>query len=438
MQAAKLAQSFIEETSVAGHPTVYYHRQQFWLWNKDRPAYTPLLRDEAVLRVLRWLVQSGHSSCPKLASDVTSVVAAQQYLDNQLEMPFWISEPGRPNDHLTMKNGIINPRWLAENMHKADRHEVREHTPDWFSPVYIDYPFLPSATCPDWETWLSERIPDKSGRLMLQELCGYFLTRATSGQVALFLVGKASTGKSTVLHMIERVVGEDNCGHLLVSDFGGRFDLGAIQGRLVNISDETGPLSPKAEAVFKTYISGGKFNVDRKHLSRIEIIPTARLCVAVNSWPRIHDTTGAVYRRIKAIPMNEVIEHRDPSVEVRLHNFRSGVLNWALAGLQRFRRQADFTACQSGDSELQEVAGSFHNHLRFLNEYVTTGEGMLPTTDLEAAYTRWCRTVGEPRIATVKDFTDAIRDLWPTTEYTRRRVGGARRYGWCGLTLRRH
>ena len=65
--------------------------------------------------------------------------------------------------------------------------------------------------------------------------------------------------------------------------------------------------------------------------------PYAKMAFAVNSMPKIRDTSFGLYRRLIIVPFACRIEKPDLELSKRIMQERDGIFQWAIRGLKRLR-----------------------------------------------------------------------------------------------------
>ncbi len=197
---------------------------------------------------------------------------------------------------INFKNALFN----------LDTRQILPHTPDFFSinqinvnikkvvssNIAIDN-FLNTITC-----YNSER------KKAILEMIGYAMTTSIKMQRAFVLYGKtAGNGKSTLLQLIESVIGKNNISHVTMHDLSNnKFSIAEIRGKLVNISSEMTKEFLKDISIFKELVTGDMIAVEEKFKSRQNIKPYAKLIFTANELPKVSDTTNGYYRRLFIIP----------------------------------------------------------------------------------------------------------------------------------------
>lgn len=120
--------------------------------------------------------------------------------------------------------------------------------------------------------------------------------------------GVGGTGKSTLLEVITKIVGEKFTSNVLLDQFGNRFIFSNMLGKYVNIGDDNGKNDELQNVgTLKSMITGNRITIDRKNITPIEVRIFAKQLFATNILPYIDFTDGGIMRRLNIVPMNEVI-----------------------------------------------------------------------------------------------------------------------------------
>ena len=120
--------------------------------------------------------------------------------------------------------------------------------------------------------------------------------------------GVGGTGKSTLLEVLTKIVGEKFVSNVLLDQFGNRFIFANMLGKYLNIGDDNGRNDELQNVgTLKSIITGNRVTIDRKNISPIEVRIFAKQLFATNILPYIDFTDGGIMRRLNIVPMNKVI-----------------------------------------------------------------------------------------------------------------------------------
>lgn len=145
------------------------------------------------------------------------------------------------------------------------------------------------------------------------EMIGYSMTNSVEQQKAFVLYGRtAGNGKSTLLDIIETLIGKENVSHVTLQDFiSNRFSVSEIKGKLVNIVSEMTKEFLKDSSVFKQIVTGDTITVEEKFKDRYTIKPYAKHIFTANELPKVADTSNGYFRRLFIIPFEAVFTEEE-------------------------------------------------------------------------------------------------------------------------------
>jgi len=347
-------------------------------------------------------------------------------------LPAWLGQAPADREYLAVKNGLLDVRaWLT-----GDSPVLGPHTPEWFTPVCLPYEFDPTATCPKWEEFVKWMFQHDDALIrFVQEWFGYCLMLDHSQQVFVIVVGDGANGKSVLLQTLKHLVGHKNCSSVALENFDGRFDLAMTIGKLVNVVSEIGDVARLPEGKLKAFVSGDLMTFDRKHREPLQVNPTARLVFATNKVPTFADRSDGLWRRLIMLPCDATVAPRDQNRELpqRLQTELSGIMNWALVGLQRLRKRGYFEVPEASRRLLAEHRGASQPELLFFADHCKAqADAEMACETLYDTYQRWCED-GAHRAMNPQQFGQALRKRFVRVERARRRRGGKQLWVYVGV-----
>lgn len=267
----------------------------------------------------------------------------------------------------------------------------------WRLPVAYD----PGADAPEFQAFLDDVVTPQ-GATTLQEMVGYALLHwDVPYDRALLLLGDGRNGKSTFLHVVERLLGDNNCSNLSLHQLASeRFAPAELHGKLVNINADLDGSDLDDTGQFKQLVSGDSMKAERKHKDPFTFRNTAKLLFSANQTPPVTDDSPAFYRRwlLVEFPNEFGANDADPYLARKLttNEELSGVLNWALEGLARIRDQDGFTHEQPPNVTRKRWHGLSADPIdRFVHEELVTGtDGWLSKDEVVDACEAYCSRVG--------------------------------------------
>ena len=373
----------LKDSEVAAEVTAAIKRE----FDRSAGARSRLAKDSAkpvvVAKVTRGLV-----------SNVLQALKSLVLIPSSTEQPTWIGvKPDRP-PVIALQNGLLDVAGLLANRSDA----LTAHSCDWFSSVCLPYAWDGNAACPQFLGFLQEIFEGDVERVkLLQEWFGLCLVGDTGFQKFLILLGEGANGKTVVLTVLTKVLGEPNVSHVPLELFGLRFQLASTLGKLANIVSEIGDCNRVDEAILKSFVAGEPVHVDRKHRDAIQVPVTARLILATNNLPAFADRSSGLWRRLVILPMRVVIpaDRQDRELTGRLLGELPGIFNWAVEGWQRLLAKGQFTEPKVCRDVLEEHRITTNPTRAFLTDEMRFWPGArTPCRDAYRQYQLWCTERG--------------------------------------------
>jgi putative DNA primase/helicase len=400
----KTAQSFV--AAMYPDQTLVRWRGQFYRWHG---AGWSLLPDEEDIRaeVYHFVAQNGGNPKQGFVTNIMDAICAVVNLDIE-RAPAWRSEAGRinPKELFACANGLLDLRTRT----------LLPHTPDYFNLNWSDIAFQSEADAPRWSKFLGEVYPgDTEAQRLLQEWLGYVLTDDTSQQKMLMMVGVKRSGKGTIARVAQQLVGYASYCSPTLGSLGERFGLAPLLGKkLAVVSDAriSGKRDLQATVENMLRVSGEDgVSIDRKNLPALESRLTARFWVITNLLPGMLDEGGAFASRFLILSHGvSFFNAEDEQLTVKLLAEVSGVLNWALDGLDSLRKRGHFLQPASGKEKLHDLERMNSPIKAFIEDRCKEGpDAWVKKDDLFAEYLSWCRNVGKIGMTLDKErFTQSL------------------------------
>ena len=363
-------------------------------------------------------------------------VIAGSHLSNKVELGQWLD--GRDEGfQINLKNGLLNVRECVSDKVMP----IHSHSPVFFTTSCLPFSFNDKAACPRWEQFLDKVLPSKDLQRMLQQMMGLFLVPDTSYQRFWVLLGPAGTGKSTVAHILGKLLGDDNVSSVSLDQMRESFTLITLLGKLANISGEIETQEIRAgERIIKGITGEDQMALNEKYKPIIHATLTARLLFTCNQLPLFKDYGGSIGRRLIIVPMDTVIPEakRDKGLWGELEKELPGVFNWALEGLRDLRKHNLFEAPVSRKAVKEHLAEGkpWEGWIGEFLEFDSTYSSDLECTDVYQRFEAHFQALGYRRTITVATFGRALKEVYPRVEKTRPRVNGKREWRYSGLKWR--
>jgi putative DNA primase/helicase len=291
-------------------------------------------------------------------------------------------------NEIVVKNGILN----LSNL------ELYPHNSSVYNTVCVHYDWNPKVTySPIIDSFMNQiSAGDEQKKKFLYEIVGYTLLRKPVFGKMFILYGGGGTGKSTFLNLIKKLIGEEYCSYLTLSDMEKEFLPAEMFGKLVNLGDDIDAKILKDTGMLKSVITGETVTVHRKFEAPFNFNNFAKLIFTCNKLPAINDRTTGLYRRISIIEINKKIEKFDPFF---LFKITDEDMQYLLYNAVKELRNALENNRLSEDSGMIKRLNDFKNEqssvLQFSEDTgISTTANMSPVQTVYDLYVEYCKRSG--------------------------------------------
>lgn len=318
-----------------------------------------------------------------------------------------------PIDKINLANGILN----------IDTGELESHTPEFLSPIQLPVRFDSQADCPKITSFISEVLP-KDVEALGYEVPGHLAVPDTKFQKAVLFKGSGGNGKSTLLALIEALVGPQNVSHVSLQDLGGnRFAGAELYGKLANICADLSNRSSESSSLFKQIVGGDRIRGERKYGPGFYFRPFSRLMFSANEIPASPDVSHAYQRRWIIIPFPNRFEDENEDREILEKLTQpgelSGYLNMALVAYLKVVERGGFTSGESTERGKEELREAIDPVVAFAKEALAvTAEGRADQAKTYKAYQYWAKVNGR-RVVSARKFNGRLAHFQTGVELVR-------------------
>jgi putative DNA primase/helicase len=277
---------------------------------------------------------------------------------------------------------------------------------------------------PRWNRFLLDTFgDDDEGREMvdfLQLLLGYSVTGDVGGQVLPFLFGAGKNGKSVLLDVLMKLLGDyaDAAppGFLMSRPYEGHpTDLAELHGRRVIVCSEVKHGDKFDEARVKLLTGGDRIKARRMRQDFFSFQPTHKLWLLGNHRPEVGTGGFAFWRRMRLIPFERVVSDDrkiDNLADILVTEEGPGILGWLIDGARRYLGgEKDLTGPERVRIATTAYAETEDHTGRFFEECCRLApELRAEQAGLYAAYKTWCHNEGAPAMSS-RAFAARAREL---------------------------
>jgi len=319
----------------------------------------------------------------RFKQEVLTYIKTKEYIKREgLEPPIHL---------INLKNGVFD----------IETKKLMPHSPEYKFLNQIPVTYNPEAKINTLQTFFDETL-DVNDLPLIQEFFGDCLQRAYRYKRALMCVGERDTGKSVMLNVIEKFLGKENTSNVNLWDLcTDKFATIELYGKHANPCSELDPQEITHIDKFLTITGDDWLSGQRKFQDRFKFKNYAKLIFFCNKIPDTKNKNEAFYVRWivivfgNQIPFENQIEgyHEQLCTEEEL----SGLLNWALQGLYRLKKQHGYSEHRSLE-QVQELMQKGSKPIReFVDQYIVVDpDGETGKEEMYLSYVEFCKNLGYP------------------------------------------
>lgn len=276
-----------------------------------------------------------------------------------------------------------------------------------------------------WHQFLADTFAgDPALTTYMQRLLGLSLVGQVLEQVLPFAHGLGANGKTTLLGVVQRLVGIGDDGYsisapaemlLATQQQGHPTEIARLAGARLVVSSELEDGQRFAEARVKQLTGRDVISGRFMRQDWFSFAPTHTLWMLANHQPAVRAGGPAFWRRLRLLPFEHTVppEQRVPDLEDRLvEDEGPAILAWLIRGAADY-----FAGGLAEPASVRAATAAYERDTdtvgRFVDEMCTTGDPnaqhlQVKVSELRTAYETWCRVEGEEAV-TAKALTTSLR-----------------------------
>jgi putative DNA primase/helicase len=330
---------------------------------------------------------------------------------------------------INVKNGRLDVRTETLLPHDS---EILDFTQ---LPVVYD----PEAYCPDLDKTLNRVFKhDRQVIDLFEEMVGYLLIKNCRFRKGFLFYGGGSNGKSTILNLLKKFIGENNLATVELKKLSDPFLTAELEHKLANIGDDIDPKEVTDTGTIKKLFTGESMTVQRKYQDPFIMKNYAKMIFSCNQLPRIIDKSYGMYSRLMLIPFTATFtandEDFDPFIEDKITTDEalSYLLNIGLRGLRRLLHNNRFTEPKVVIDALEKYKTSNSTVLTWIEEEGIETKELLgqPTDKLFSQFKDWCTRSEIKYQSSIRTFHKDIEEKYNFERIRRRKKENWKNYEW--------
>jgi putative DNA primase/helicase len=323
----------------------------------------------------------------------------------QLEMAVAASALDSNRMLLNVANGTLDLDTMRLGQHRPEHNITKVCRGAW----------RPDLDETRWSKFVAEILPDEQVRDFVQRLMGSALTGKVRDHILPILTGTGGNGKSTFTESVLDALGDYGLQadpRLLMASRHDSHPTGqaALQSRRLAVCMETAQ-GRRLDAPTAKQLTGGD-TITARYMRQdfFSFEPSHTIVMVTNHKPVVPGSDDALWRRLAVVPFEQKFGEleADPDLKELLRSEPDAVLSWMIEGWQAYRdRGLDIPGRVRSATDAYKADSDALG--RFLAEKCMN-HGTVKSSDLFAAWSRWCTEEGEDA-GTQTAFSAGLTDL---------------------------
>lgn len=263
------------ERFMKDHPVKRYPNSNgvTYIWTGDRWS----IEDLATMAYV-WLSArlNNDMSASKAAELTTAVLAyAEKITDDDFDTRY-----------ISVTNGLLN--W--------ETGELIPRTPDIFVVNHLSVAWRPGANLGKFAEWMESTV-DPEMIPNVWEIIGYAVSPFKDLKVALAFSGAGGGGKSTLLNIIQGLIGPKNSIAIAPQQIGDRFNRAQLHGKMLNAVGDVGAETMRNVGALKSIIAGDIISAEHKGRDGFSFRPNIFVVASFNTLPATESNDSGYWDR---------------------------------------------------------------------------------------------------------------------------------------------
>ena len=293
-----------------------------------------------------------------------------------------------PVEWINFRNGFYDPV----------NRKIIPHDPSYLAVNQIPHDYDPEGgqhgtVVQEWLRSICETPEDVE---MLCQFAGLCMTRDTRQQKFLVLVGEGGTGKSTVIRMLNKMVGLENISNVSLYQLTQRFAPINLLGKLLNSCADLELDALSDVSTLKKVLGEDSISAEAKGKDAISFVSFAKLIFSTNELPIVKaERTNGFYRRLMILTMDKVPEKKDPDFFDMLSADIDDFIHASVAALERMYQRGTIAESPRSVEAVTRLRCDSDTVEAFLTETTEkVPDGRIKKSSLYREYENFCQDMG--------------------------------------------
>ena len=407
---------------------VFNDGEQLYFYDKKSNTWKSYRKKQATV-VLRRLLLNVSVPVNIMAAE------AKQVLEEISTSPeFYNVIHDTPTNLINCRNGVLD----------LDNMEFKSDTEDFFR-IQVDMKYISDngkRTCEEFKKFLIHVFDIKNDSEVfnhpsvkrLMEVLGYLISNEYRAKKLMIILGPANSGKSQVLRLLRKVIGEENTVALTLDELSGhgngRFRTALLAKAHALINDELPTTGLKNLSELKKIIAGEPIIVEAKGANPIMMENRTKMIFAGNQLPELKeaDCGNAFVSRFCLIVFKKSVLPGEKKINLAedLYKERDAIFSRAIDEYCNARkRKLEFTLDKDAEDILKSYKEENASVITFINdeEVIKEGEGV-HTQELYRVYLWYCEKAALTPVRELKSFRQQLLSIPKVKQIRKKRLDG--------------
>lgn len=326
-------------------------------------------------------------------------------------------------------------------------------SPDFMSRNQLQVALDMNADCPRFKNELLGPALHPDDIILLRKIAGQIILGVNLAQKICILTGLEGRGKSTFVKVMQRVIGEVNCGELRTKHLAERFEVFRMLGKSLLVGNDVPGnfMMIEGAEVLKSLVGGDLKDAEPKNGNEgYRVRGEFNILITCNTRLRVKldGDAGAWRRRLLLLPYESPPpKKKDPLfVEKLVASEASGILNWMIEGavdlLADIEEHGDIKLTPAQKERIESLLAESDSIRDFARRGVAKADhkDTVTSENLASAYVTYCERRGwspMPTKVVERVLPDALLEIHAATKSNdiKAYVGDKAKRGYRGIRI---
>lgn len=284
---------------------------------------------------------------------------------------------------------------FQNGMYDIESQRLYPHDPRYMSTIQIPNEYWENELKPEdiqlVDFLKRTKLPNDDINMILDYIA-YCMTVQNTKKAFMCLVGGSNTGKSTLINMINALIGKQNVSALSIQDMAVRFYPAQLKDKLVNACADNSSLALNDIGNLKKITGNDEIMYEDKGCKPYFFLPFAKLIFSFNTLPlQLEERSDAFYERIRILEMNNKIELTQTYVDDLCSSESISaiipVLCKRLKGMKKIKPSKNSTRLTE---KLRSESDSIHSFVTSQLEITNNMADYIAKDEIYELYSRFC------------------------------------------------